>query len=451
MLAPQTVTALGGAYAAIADGVEGMGQNAAAPTVRPPYSLSWFDYDISIGASLPGTFGKTDFDNRGEVGLNSSAFFYTLGGVVQLGRLGFGVTADFQRYALAAQGAVPGTLVNIGRAHAQVAYTLLGDQLSVGGGVRGVSATVDTMAENQKPTQVIVRTQTNVLTMLGVSPELGMLLRPDYLPWRLGVTYRFPVNASGEPDQTATSTSGVRSAGGLPLPARVHWPWELEIGVALSAGPRPLNPKWLDPHEQEETLARQIAISRRTRRLAQELELSRIADPDARAAREAEIDHAEKYEVAAEELRMERQSAQLLEERRARYKNWPRARIAVMAEVLVTGPTDHGISLQSFLRREDVPAGGKTTVQPRLGIEGEPVPYYLVARVGTYIEPSRYELPPTPGVLAGARQHFTFGLDVKTITWNVWGITKMTEWRVTFAGDVAPRYQNIGLSVGTWH
>ena len=98
-----------------------------------------------------------------------------------------------------------------------------------------------------------------------------------------------------------------------------------------------------------------------------------------------------------------------------------------------------------------MPSGEHVTVQPRLGIETEPVTNVMVTRVGTYIEPSRYLAPPTPGLLAGTRQHFTFGVDAHVFKWDVFGLVIPTDWRVTIAGDVAPRYHNVGIGIGTWH
>jgi hypothetical protein len=364
-----------------------------------------------------------------------------------------GVNADFQRFSLSPQQGsdLPASVIEIGRFHASTAYSFFGDQLSIGAGARAVILDVDTVQPGANANAIIVQSQ-NVLSMLGVSPEIGMLIRPDYTPWRLGVTYRLPVDASGEPSSTVTrDADGVRRAAGLALPSKVHWPWEVEVGVALSAGPRPLNPQWIDPHEQEAVLRQEIKDAQQARVHARELELSQIPDLKSRQEREAEMNRDEVYIRAEEERRLARLSKQLDDERRARFANWPRARILVVAEVLITGGTSDGIGIQSFLRQEDVQSGGRTSAAPRLGMEGEPVPNVLVARIGTYLEPSRYAAPAEPGVLAGMRQHFTFGTDLHVFDWDVFGIAKPTQWRVTFAGDLAPRYQNIGLGIGTWH
>jgi hypothetical protein len=454
VLAPLRVTAMGGAYAALAEGVDALGQNTAAAAVRTPYSANLLDYDVTLGAYVPGAFGQTDFDNRGEAGLNAFTFFYTFGALVQWGPFGFGFLADFQRYSLAPRegSGLPVSSIEIGRIHVSGGYTLLGDQLSIGGGLRGVQATVNTLAAGNTEQDIFPTKADNLLTMFGVSPELGALIKPDYAPFRIGATYRMPVTASGQPAATVIrDASGVRRAAGLALPERVHWPWELEVGVALSAGPRPLNPRWIDPHQHEARAEQDVEQQRRVRHNARELELGNIAEPHAREHRAEELDGYERYIRADEERALDRLKRQLSEERRARYQNWPRARILIVAEVLVTGSTDDGVGLQSFLRQEDVQSGERTSFQPRLGIEGEPVPDRLAARVGTYLEPSRYVLPPGPGVLSGSRQHFTFGLEMRAFTWNIFGIARSTNFTVSLAGDLAPRYQNLGVSIGTWH
>jgi len=454
VLAPSRVVALGGAYAALASGVDGLGQNTASAAVRVPDSFNTFDYDLSASFYLPGAFGKTDFDNRGEVGFNSFTFFYALGGQVQWGPWGLAALADFQRYTLAPQpgSSVPPSVIQISRLRVAGGSLILQNQATVGVGVRGVRATVDALASNGQLNDIILPPAVNLLAMSGLAPEVGIVLHPDDTPWRLGLTYRHSVTASGAPDAAvAVGSDGVRRAAGLALPDRVEWPWELEAGVALSVGPRPLNPRWIDPRQHEGQARRTIDEARKARQQAQAVELSTLNDPADRLAREAELARSERYLVAEEEVRLADLRRRLEEERRARYKNWPRARILIVAEALITGSTSGGLSLQSFLRQEDVASGARNTLQPRLGMEGEPVPDRLVARIGTYIEPSRYQLPTGLGILSGSRQHFTFGLEVRTFSSELLGLIRRTDFTVTLAGDLAPRYQNLGLSVGTWH
>lgn len=454
VLAPSRVVGLGGAYTALATGADGLGQNAASAATRPPYSNDTFDYDVSLSFYLPGAFGKTDFDNRGEIGFNSFTFFYSLGALVQWGPWGLGALGDFQRYTLSPQAdsGLPAAAIQVGRLRVATGLLILQNQATIGVGLRGVRATVDALESSSQLDEILLPRATNLLTMTGVSPELGIVIHPDYAPWRLGLSYRLPVTASGSPNATVeVGADGVRRAAGLALPDRVEWPWELESSVALSAGPRPLNPRWIDPREQDAAAARTVEESRRARQQAREVELVAIADPEARRERALELANRERYLLAEEETRLADLRRRLAEERYARYQNWPRARILIAAGLLITGSSDGGVSLQSFLRQEDVASGANVSFQPRLGIEGEPVPDRLIARIGTYIEPTRYRLPPGPGILGGTRQHFTFGLEVRAFASSLLGIIRRRDFTINLVGDLAPRYQNLGLSIGTWH
>src|SRR5262249_10069488 len=140
LLAPISVTGIAGAYAGYAEGIAGMVANAAAPAVREPYSVSYFEIDGSGSISFPlNFFGNDDFDNSGSPGYDYSNFIYgTLGGVLQYGPLGGGYTAELQRYSLTdKQGQT--TSVNIGKYHVLGGVRLLGDQLVLGAGARFVT------------------------------------------------------------------------------------------------------------------------------------------------------------------------------------------------------------------------------------------------------------------------------------------------------------------------
>lgn len=448
VLAPLRATGLAGAYAALADGVDALGSNIAASTVRPTQSASHFDYDVTVGVSLPGAFGKTDFDNSGRVGIDATTFFYTAGGLVQFGPLGVGVLADFQRFTLSGAdgGQSGGGVVTVGRLHAGAGYTVWDGQLSIGVGVRGLTTSIDTVQTNAG---LAVK---NAFTVVGLAPQIGFLVRPDYQPFRIGGTYRAPVEAGGGALDEVPDSDGVARRFGVALPALVRNPWEVELGVALSAGPRPLNPHWIEPHHHEASLHRRFDERIHA--------IDAAFDAEIRAARgggsgdEARRSALEARRVAAHAAANDERRttlAKLEEERRARFRNWPRERILISASVLVAGSSKDAVSILSFLRQEDVPSGRLTTIQPRLGVEGEPVPGHLAARVGTYLEPSRYDLVKRRGPVGGARQHFTMGLEYRLGSWDVLGIMRARDWSVQFAGDFAPRYTNVGASVGVWY
>ncbi len=135
--------------------------------------------------------------------------------------------------------------------------------------------------------------------------------------------------------------------------------------------------------------------------------------------------------------------------RKARYLNWPREKILLLASVLLTGPSQNALSVEGFLDQAVVPAGQSVTYTPRLGLEGEPLENRMLLRTGTYIEPSRYSASPyTDGT---ARQHYTFGADIHLFPLTFWGLLPDADWKLGLVVDLAPRYQNVGFGIGNWH
>jgi hypothetical protein len=444
VLAPARATGLGGAFAAYAEGVDAIASNAAAVAVRVPYSFSWVDYDLTLGISFPAAFRSQDFDNDGEVGFTYKNFlFYTLGAQMQLGAWGFGFLGDFQNYDLlpATRQGDPQVTETLGKLHLVLGRTFFGGQLAVAASARGVTLSIDSQQNG---------TATNQLGMSGVGPEVGVLIRPDFEPWRIGATFRAPVQGHG----TSTSADGGPGGASFVAPAGLFLPWELEVGAALQVGPRPLNPRWLNPHDQEARERKQIQDDRAARRAAQEAELREISDPRRMYERARELSYQEIFIRREEDKRLDEIRENLYSERHARYDNWPRERITVLLDVLVSGRAPDALGLESFFSQQAAlrdptataafrRSGQKVSYSPRLGLEGEPVTDRLQTRIGTYIEPSRF------GGLS--RQHFTFGFDVKLFPWRMFGLAGDTIWRIGGVADLAPRYQSIGLSVGAWH
>jgi hypothetical protein len=410
ILAPIRVTGLAGSYAGHAEGIEGMVANAAAPAVRAPYSVRWLDVDVSASVSLPLVLTRrNDWDNDRLVDTKTTDFIYLTGGaILQVGRFGFGANAELQRYTLSGdQGS--STPITVGKYHALAAVSLVGSQLALGAGARVVTLGLDAADAS--------------ITMAGAAPELGFLVRPDWKSVRVGGTFRFPVSGASVLGAPKTrDAAGLGRAGGLVVPDRVAWPWELELGVAVQVGPRPLNPRWIDPAAQEAAY---------------------LEDHAAELAREADREVA----VARAKKRLEK-------ERRDRFANWPRAHLLVTAELLVTGATRDGVSVERFLgQQQQAEAGGPSLVgssgasvsfSPRFGVETEPLPGRLHTRFGSYYEPSRLDTPV-------GRQHFTFGSDLRLLSTTWWGLVPETWYTVQASVDLAPRYESVSLGVGVWH
>ena len=439
------MTGLAGAMTAAAQAVEGVYNNAAAPAVREPFSLNWLEVDPSIGISLPGAYGNTDFDNRGENGnpktvQRTNRFLsYNAGIQVQLGPLGFTVLGDFLNYQVSSAIGNPVSLT-LGRIHAVAAYAFLDNQLVVGAGAR---VAVVNIAEQSD--------RGGLVRMLGAAPQAGVIVKPNDVPWRLGVTGRAPVAASpvrlgAVSDNPA---SGVPQAGPYVLPTRITEPWELEAGIAYQLGPRPLNPQWINPHEQEEELVAAIAQRRRVRSDRNHEDIMSLeghtdVERTARALHLETIARGEEDARVLEDEELSAASARLRDSRKARYLNWPREHLLLLASVVFTGASDNAVALEGFIDQRRELVGSYISASPRFAVESEPIPNLLRGRAGTYFEPSRF-------TDAAHRQHFTFGGDLRLFSWNVFGIVPQTTWRLSTFIDLAPRYQNFGITIGPWH
>ncbi|RKH72517.1 hypothetical protein [Corallococcus aberystwythensis] len=236
VLAPVRVSGLAGAYAPIAEGVEGIAVNTAAPAVRSLYSSDHVDYDLSLGFTFPSSVRNTDFDNNGSVGFTFKDFvFPQLGGLIQWGPWGFGGLASVQTYTLGQDANGQTLLLNTSRFQIQLARGFLDGELSVGLGLRAVSLDIDSDAAPEA----------GLASMSGISAEAGALWTPMALPLRAALTFRAPVQGRLTPDSPVTADAeGNVKVADLYLPSVIKLPWEIEAGVAWQFGGRPLQMPW---------------------------------------------------------------------------------------------------------------------------------------------------------------------------------------------------------------
>lgn len=440
VLAPLRVTGLAGAYAGYAEGVDGIPSNAASSGVRFPSSFDMFDYDLSFSLSFPAAFRSTDFDNDGTTGFVYDDFlFATIGGMLQWGPAGIGVLSDIQRYEITPkQGDIRATAaLFVSRTDITLGWALWDNQLVLGAGPRILQLDI---RRNDK-----TLFNETLLDIGGVAPQFGILIRPNYKPWRLGVNYRTMVRGDvGFVGGDSTDESGVRRAAGLIVPTSIYSPWEIRAGFSLQLGPRPLNPRWVDPVQQHQAELQRIRDARVQRARTRHHQLQYFANPVERAAYAARIDAQEADLQRRENALIHHLSRRLREQRRQYFEHLPREYLLVVAEALVTGPTPRAVSLESFLGQHQLRAGMDTTITPRLGLEAEPVIGYLKTRLGTYVEPSRFRG-------RTYRQHVTFGFDFRLFRLPAFWIFSTAQYRVSGMLDLAPRYQNFGFSFGTWY
>lgn len=448
ILAPIRVTSMGGAYAGYAEGIAGFVANAASPAVRHSHSSGWWDTDLDASVSVPiPLFGNNDFDNSGDRDADYTNFVYLSGGLqLQAGPFGAGFFGDLQRYTLSFPNG-ESNFVLVGRYHLLVAWHFFGGQFALGGGARATTLGVSGPDAE--------------ITFAGIAPQVGVVIKPDWTPFRLGATYRHRVNAGTSIGQGASEdVDGIVRAGQLIMPNRVELPYEIELGMAIQVGARPLNPSWIDPDDHEQELRDSYRARAAARRRDRVRGLAAISDPALRQALYEKLLIEDQQEDARDVRRMERDLERLRAERRARAKNWPREHLLLTADLLLTGPVEGAVHLERFLAQQQpspdsscvaVASGENINFSPRIGFEMEPVPQWVHTRFGSYYEPNRYRYTPAECSDRVGRQHFTFGADVKLVTTTWWGLVPEVTYKLQAYGDLAPRYQSFGAGFGVWY
>lgn len=444
VLAGTRVLGLAGAYVAIAEGVDGNAQNPVAPAMRPVHSFDHTDYDLGFGLTFPAAVSGNDLFNSGDrtsvSASQSDALFLDLAANLQVGRWGVGASIHYTTFEMAAaDGQSLGLNARFGGVRLQVARSWFDGQFLLGLGSRGTGLLVENRdPEPGEPKQLF--------HIEGAAAELGAMFRPNGDPYRVGVAVRSAVItnqlSADVPKDGAGDRVVTRNGVDLYLPNEVTLPWDIDVGLAVQLGPRPLNPRWVDPDEALARLDRylrwkELERARRERALAAER-------PS--AARQAALGAESASDAGLDELHRERAQRTLRERLRQREKAMERFYFLISTALLITGPVRNSVGVESFIERRVQRSGRKATYTPRVGVETEVVPHWLKLRAGSYGEPTRFE---SRG--ARARLHGTLGLDQKLFPWTVFGIfDEDTQWRLAAALDGARHYFSWGLSVGVW-
>jgi len=446
------IVGLGGAYTALADGIDGAPWNPAAYGSRTLWELDWFEWELTAGILFPGSFADNDFFNSGsDSGFRFRNFvFLSFGFRLQFGDFGFGSLPRLQLYELgdgAQRLSATFTVINYG-----LAYQLLDGQLVIGAGLRYAALSL-----------ARIETGESLVDFSGTGPEMGLLLRLAGQPWRLGVAGRLPVRSNrigGDNfflDQATgtgcvpASSGAMTCAGGIILPSEVHMPWEVQVGVAWQIGRRPLNRAFEDPDDAERELGHAMTMRQWEREREQVgRELGGPPPPTdphrwlPRRARDPEFWGREQTKREEEEELLDAQIEEAEAARDREVRELSRLYLLISADLLITGPTDDGVGVEGFLAQERVESGRGTRLGARLGVEGEPWGNRLKLRAGTYLEPSRFSS-------AGYRLHATGGFDLRLFTWNLFGLFDDFDVRAGVTVDWAPRYFDWGVGVGFWH
>ena len=453
VLSANRVIGLGGAFVAIADGVEGSAVNPAAPAARTPYSYGHFDYDAGLGITFPSGIKHTYFWNSGhptELPKSDSLdfLFFNLALQLQFGRWGFGLSSDFQQYSLRrgvdpTQNAQRDRLAaQIAIGHLQLAHSFADSQLLLGVGMRTTGLSV------AKANTTSIASQ-DLFSTVGTGFEAGFIWRPTDWQIRFGGAYHGGFDTQASPKSQNFVLYPDDPVDRLYLPTRVTLPWDLNLGFAAQLGRRPLNPRWVDPSSVLEPMRRYLAWREHEReRRIRNAEAAYFSDESPRDHRRRV--HKLRAELRAEEELDERERTRvekdLARRLRQRYHDQARFFVLVTTSIMLTGTVNNAVGIESMLNRAVQRSGEHTTASPHVGVETELWPNWLRLRGGCYLEPSRFDSNPK-----GARLHATFGFDQKVLPWSVFGaFPDDTEWRIGGSLDASRSYLGWGISIGVW-
>jgi hypothetical protein len=452
VLSATRVIGLAGAFVAIADGVEGSAINPAATAARTPYSYGHFDYDVGFGLTFPSAINNTDFWNSGrrtELPKSDTlgVLFLNLALDLQFGRWGLGLASDFQQYSLR-RGEDADVDVQRDRLAAQIAigHVQLAHAFADGQFLAGIGLRTTGMSVTKENNTSI--TSQELFSTVGTGFETGVIWRPTDWQIRIGAAFHdgFTTKASPESQFVLYENDPVNR---LYLPSRVSLPWDVNVGFAAQLGPRPLNPRWVDPSIVLEPMRRYVewrAHERERRVRAAE----RIDDPLETERQRRKRLHKLRMELraeaqldAVERLRVERDLTRRL---RQRYHEQARFFVLVTTSLMISGTVRGAVGVESMLDRRVQRSGEQLSLSPHLGLETEVVPHWLRLRGGSYLEPSRFASNPK-----GARLHTTFGFDQKVFGWDVFGtFPEDTAWRISGSLDAARNYLGWGIAIGNW-
>jgi hypothetical protein len=426
-LASSRITALAGAYTGLAEGAEGIPFNPAAASLRYPQSTTHVDWDLTAGFTTPTSVRGTDFDNNGDstFGKGQKEFYFgNLGGFIQWGHVGLGVMVSAQQYGIAQTPflkivetpAGPGVdekakgtdLVDVRffKVDPVISYGFLDDQLHVGGGIRAIYLQfAGSLADVENGALGKNGTPTDLYTNYAIGLQGGIVWAPYALPLRLGGALRSPLAArEGDFGGGFKADQGDIRAGNVYLPKYADIPWEVEAGASVQLWQRPLNIQW---HDEDE-----------------------VPVPDTERYRETKDGQLEPAYKGARKILKQK------------YRAIPRQKVLLTTSALLSGPVSNAVGVESMLIGRLERSGEDPSLTVRGGVEAEVIPWWLVLRGGSYLEPSRFRH-------SSSRLHGTVGFQVRLFKWDAFGVAdKQTIWRLSGAVDLARDYFAWAVGLG---
>lgn len=448
VLAGSRILGMGGAYTALATGVDGIPWNAASTASRSLWETEWFEWEVTGSIFFPGAFTNDDFDNDGVVSGGTTGFVYgAIGAGMHFGDLGIGFLSQIHTYDVVTDEG--GANVSFGLHGFSLAHSFFDHQLALGVGLRAASLEIASPVSGE-----------TLVSFSGEGPEIGALWRPNHARYRIGAALRTAVASRAEPGgNVETRADGVQVSSGLVLPSEVRLPWEAQVGLAVQFGRAPLNRVWGNPNDVEADAEAKVERGRERRARAQvrlEMEAERgpmgvrttdedvdVARAEGRVPRDPDFVAAEAERRRLEDRGIERAADRAAEAQARALARLDRSYVLVSADVLLSGATSGAVGVEAFLDQDKRESGERPSLTLRAGAETEALPGRVKARAGLYLEPSRFG--------TGPRMHITGGGDVRLFTWNLFGLMDDFDLRASLTFDLAPRYFDWGIGLGIWH
>lgn len=442
VIGPGRAVGLGGAFGSLVSSVDGVPFNPAGYAVRTGAELSWFGFDPVISFFFP----QRNWDNSGAEGRDYDGFRVTQAGIgLHFGPVGVGYLATIQTYELGARNGFERPItVDMSSQHLGGGLLLGDGDVVIGAGLRIGWMNLQWSGAESNPSSG------NALRYLGAAPEFGALWRPTGERFRLGIAFRSEVSAL--PIDFGVSEGGtVRrptgcvegSAGCFVVPRRIALPWEIEIGASLMLGERTFNLPWEDMGARRRVLRDQQRDDRTRREREHRLELAAISDGVERARDDARWTSEERERVEREESEYASFPWRWRASQRVMLRDRGRRFLLISFGLVTFGPVGRGQGIDAFMAQQERPSGRDVLMSPRLGLEGEPWSNRLQLRVGTYVEPSRFDDVP-------ARVHITGGLELRLFRWDAFKISDPVDIKLTFTMDYSYNYFDWGFGVGFW-
>jgi len=203
---------MGGAFTAVAEGIEGVPYTLTALANRRPNQGGWFDWDATLTWVVPANILDIDYNGCPTRG---SLTLIAFGGLLRFGRLAVGTFIDQITFPQAT-GRVDS--LSVIRSSTGAAYAFPGDAWVVGFGLHTTAY------------ELVDRAQGATALALGLGANL--LYRPPGKRYRLGATFRMPQAARIRTETQAQSSN---------TPQAIVDPWQLSLGGSFWIGEGELN------------------------------------------------------------------------------------------------------------------------------------------------------------------------------------------------------------------